>query len=144
MFAPYKVQVYIRLMNLGDEKYMLLTTYKKDQTPVPTPVWLVPVTETSVGFWTSSGSGKAKRLARTSKVSVQACDARGRVTPGSTPMEAVARTASSDEFEAIKKKVKKKYGFMVQMSSFLNTVGGTIRRRRIPYGDIGIVVELAN
>ena len=131
-------------MSLSDEKYILLTTFKKDQTPIATPVWVVPVEGSNVGFWTSSGSGKAKRLAHTSKVSVQPCDARGRVNEGSSPIDAVARRASSTEFETIKKNVKKKYGFMVTMSSFFNTVVGTLRRRRIPYGYIGVVVELTN
>ena len=43
-----------------------------------------------VGFYTSSGSGKAKRLAHTSKVIVQPSDARGRPKAGTQPIEATA------------------------------------------------------
>src|SRR5260370_26561911 len=50
-------------MALADERYMLLTTFRRDGTPVATPVWVTPYDEHSVAFWTSSGSGKAKRLA---------------------------------------------------------------------------------
>ena len=45
-------------MALADERYMLLTTFRRDGTPVATPVWVTPYDEHSVAFWTSSGSGK--------------------------------------------------------------------------------------
>ena len=70
---------------LDPEKYILLTTFKRDGTPVPTPVWVVPLDDGQLGLWTSSGSGKAKRLAHTSRVTIQACDARGRPRPGTMP-----------------------------------------------------------
>ena len=57
---------------LADEKYILLTTFRRDGTPVATPVWAVPLDDGKIGFWTSSGSGKAKRLAHTERVTVQA------------------------------------------------------------------------
>lgn len=47
-------------MGLGDEKYLLLTTFKRDGTPVGTPVWAAPLDSGEIGFWTSSGTGKIK------------------------------------------------------------------------------------
>src|SRR5579862_9172454 len=98
-------------MALSDEKYMLLTTFRRDGTPVSSPVWVVPLDGPKVGFWTSSGSGKAKRLAHTARVTVQPCDGRGRVKPGTSPIEATARLVSGAEFEAIRERVVAKYGF---------------------------------
>lgn len=129
-------------MSLGDEKFILLTTYKRDGTAVATPVWAVPVSEREVGFWTSSGSGKAKRLAHTARVTVQPCDVRGRPTAGTTPQEATARLVTGPEFEAIQEKIRAKYGAMTKFTKFLNTVGGTVRRKKIPYGDRGVIVTL--
>ncbi len=129
-------------MGLGDEKYVLLTTYKRDGTAVPTPVWSVPVGE-GFGFWTSSGSGKAKRLAHTERVTAQACDARGRPTEGTEPVEATARVVTGDELEDIRTKVKAKYGFMTKVTEVLGTIGGIVKRNRIPYGDIGVVVTVS-
>ena len=77
-------------MSLGDEKYLALTTYKRDGTPVTTAAWAAPIDDNKIGFWTSSASGKAKRLAHTSKVTIQPCDARGRVKPGTSPVDATA------------------------------------------------------
>jgi len=127
-------------MALSDEKYLLLTTFKKDGTGVATPVWVVGLDDTSVGFWTSSGSGKAKRLRQPAKVTVQPCDARGRVTAGSAPIEAMGRLATPTELADIKPKIVAKYGFMTKVSKVLNAIGGVVKRKRIPYGDVGVVI----
>jgi len=47
-------------MSLIDEKYMLLKTFRRDGTPVSTPVWLADLGDSETGFWTSSASGKVK------------------------------------------------------------------------------------
>jgi PPOX class probable F420-dependent enzyme len=127
---------------LGDEKYILLTTFKRDGTPVSTPVWAVPVSDHEIGFWTSSGSGKAKRLAHTSRVTVQPCDARGRPKADSTAVEAKAKVVTGPEFEAVQAKIRAKYGAMTKVTKALNTIGGIVKRKRIPYGDRGVIITL--
>ena len=127
-------------MALGDEKYILLTTFRRDGTPVATPVWAVKLDDDTVGFWTSSGSGKAKRLAHTARVTVQPCDARGRVKQGSAVTDATARLVTGSEFEAIRERVVAKYGAMTKITKALGTLAGIARRKRIPYGDRGVVI----
>jgi uncharacterized protein len=127
-------------MSLQDEKYLLLTTYRRNGTPVATPVWAVPLDGGRIGFWTSSGSGKAKRLAHTPAVTIQPCDARGKVKPGTSPTEASAALVQGDELEVIAAKVRAKYGFMTNVTRVLGTIGGIVKRNRIPYGDRGVVI----
>lgn len=127
-------------MSLGDEKYILLTTFKRDGTPVATPVWSVPLDDGSFGFWTSSGSGKAKRLAHTTRVAVQPCDGRGKVTDGTSPTEATAAVVSGDDMAEIRRKVTEKYGFMTKMTKLFGKIGGLVKRNPIPYGDRGVIV----
>jgi PPOX class probable F420-dependent enzyme len=129
-------------MSIADEKYIALTTFKRDGTPITTPVWVVPVAAGKIGFWTSSGSGKAKRLAHTSKVTVQPSNARGVVKPGSSPVEATAVLVMGPEYEGIRSKVNAKYGVMVTISKIGNTIGGWVKRKKIPYGDRGVVITL--
>jgi uncharacterized protein len=129
-------------MALQDERYMLLTTFRRDGTPVATPVWVTPYDEHSVAFWTSSGSGKAKRLAHTQRVTVQPCDARGRVKKGTAPTEASARVVNGEELEAIRRRVIEKYGFQTKITKLLGTIGGIVKGNRIPYGDRGVIVTL--
>ena len=130
-------------MALEDEKYLLFTTFRRDGTPVATPVWSVPLGSGRLGFWTSSGSGKAKRLAHTSRVTVQPCDGRGKPKPGTEPVEATASLVSGDEMDEIRRKITEKYGFMTKVTKLLGTLGGIVKRNRIPYGDRGVIVELA-
>ena len=127
-------------MALGDEKYILLTTFKRDGTPVATPVWAAPLDGDSFGFWTSSGSGKAKRLAHTDRVLVQPCDARGNVKEGTEPTEATARVVSGDDMAQIRDGITGKYGFMTKVTKLLGKIGGLIKRNPIPYGDRGVIV----
>jgi len=129
-------------MALADEKYLLLTTFKRDGTPVATPVWSVGLDDGTIGFWTSSGSGKAKRLAHTERVTVQPCNARGQAKAGSTPTNATARLVTGAELEAIRRKVVAKYGFMTKVTKFLGQLGGMVKRKRIPYGDRGVVITI--
>ena len=131
-------------MALGDEKYLLLTTYRRDGTPVSTPVWSVPLGEGKFGFWTSSGSGKAKRLAHTARVTVQPSDARGRVKKGTEPVEATAQVVAGPEYEAIRTKVIAKYGFMTKVTKVVGTIFTTLKGKRIPYGDRGVIVTPTN
>jgi uncharacterized protein len=125
---------------LGDEKYILLTTFRRDGTAVATPVWAVKLDDERIGFWTSSGSGKAKRLAHTPRVTVTPCDARGRVRSGSEVVDATARLVMGDELEEIRKRIVSKYGVMTKFTKFLATAVGMLRGKRIPYGDRGVVI----
>jgi PPOX class probable F420-dependent enzyme len=129
-------------MSLSDEKYMSFTTYRRDGTAVSTPVWVVGLGDGRVGFWTSSGSGKAKRLAHTPRVLVQASNARGIAKPGSTPVEATATVVTGSDLDAIRQAVVAKYGFATKISKLLGTLVGTLRGKRIPYGDCGVIVQL--
>jgi uncharacterized protein len=130
-------------MALGDEKYILFTTFKRDGTAVSTPTWIVALDDGRHGFWTSSGSGKAKRLAHTARVTVQPCDARGKVKGATVPVDATAELVTGAQLDEITAKVKAKYGFVTHITKLLGTIGGIVKRNRIPYGDRGVVVDVA-
>src|SRR4051812_6525553 len=113
-------------MALADEKYLLLTTFKRDGKAVATPVWAVGLDDGKIGFWTSSGSGKTKRLAHTSKVTVQPCDARGKLKDATSPTSGTAKVVTGPELEGIRAKVVAKYGFMTKLTKLFGTIGGII------------------
>lgn len=62
---------------LAGSNYCLLTTYKRDGTPVTTPVHVVLSSDVAY-FRTWDVSGKAKRLRHTPRVELQPCGARGK------------------------------------------------------------------
>jgi hypothetical protein len=54
---------------LAKSKYISLTTFRRDGTPVATPVWVAQQGDELV-VYTVRSSGKAKRLRNSSRVSV--------------------------------------------------------------------------
>lgn len=129
-------------MALSDEKYIRFTTFKKDGTEVATATWVVPLDDGKVGFYTSSTSGKVKRLKNNADVIVQPSDARGRPKAGTTPTPATAVVVEGAERDAIYDKVVAKYGFMTKVTRFLAKVGAFFKRKDQPYADRGVVVTL--
>jgi PPOX class probable F420-dependent enzyme len=95
---------------LGDvakAKYVLLTTYRKDGTPVGTPVWGV-ARDNKLYVWTETESWKAKRIGRNPAVTVQACDMRGKTTRGKL-VEGSARLLDATDSERVRGWVRRKY-----------------------------------
>jgi len=122
---------------------MMLTTFRKTGDAVATPVWLVDLGGNELGFWTSSASGKVKRLAHTSRVTVQPCTQAGKLKPGTEPVEATGRVVIGDELEAIRAKVVAKYGFWTKITKVMAKITfGIIKRKSYPYADRGIVITL--
>lgn len=129
-------------MSISDAKYVATTTYRKSGTAVPTATWIVPLDDGRAGFWTSSASGKYKRLRNNPRITLQPSDARGRVTAGTAAVEGVAKLVTAGpDFDAIQQKVRAKYGTMAGISRFFNTLGHL--GKRYPYGDVGVVVTFA-
>ena len=130
-------------MDASQEKHVRFTTFKRDGTPVSTAVWCVPLGTDRFGFWTSSGSGKAKRLAHTSRVLVQPSDGRGKPKAGSLEVEGTAEVVSGGpQFDEVKRMIKDKYGFLTNVTKFLAQVAGLVRRKRMPYGDRVVLVTI--
>jgi uncharacterized protein len=121
---------------------MLLTTFRRSGVGVSTPVWLVDIGDGEVGFWTSSESGKAKRLRNNTRVTIQPCNMKGDAAPGSQAVETTARIITGPEYDTMRRKIIAKYGFWTKITKFLATTMGTLRRKPFPYGDIGIAVKV--
>ena len=124
----------------ADEKYVLFTTYRRDGRPVSTPVWWVDLGDASFGFWTSSASGKAKRLAHTGRVTVQPCNGRGVSSRVRRRSRRTARVVSGAELETIRRRVVAKYGVWSKVAKFMAQLGGVLKRKPFPYGDRGVIV----
>lgn len=130
-------------MSLGDEKYVSVATFRRSGLAVSTPTWVTQLPDGRLGFWTSSASGKAKRLRSSSRMTLQPCNARGKVKAGAEPVEATAQMVTSGvDFDDVRRKIKKKYGAMVAITSLLNKLGH-IGKGQVPYGDVVVVVTLA-
>ncbi|MEU2336223.1 PPOX class F420-dependent oxidoreductase [Streptomyces sp. NPDC006654] len=121
------------LDRLGAGKYLLVTSYRKDGTPVPTPVWVVRDGDT-LGVWTAADSWKVKRIRRRPDVRVGPCDVRGR--PTGDPVAATAELADPATTARYRDLVARKYGITGRLTLF----GSRLRRGRD--GTVGIRVTL--
>ena len=113
-------------MSITDEKYVSLTTYRKNGDGKSSPVWIVDLGDGTVGFTTHGESWKCKRIRNDSRVTFQPSDQRGRVTSGSSIISGNAVLATGTDFDAVRALVKKKYGFMVTMIGAMNKVLGML------------------
>ncbi|MEU9061411.1 PPOX class F420-dependent oxidoreductase [Streptomyces sp. NPDC048430] len=96
------------LQDFARSEYVSLTTYRKDGTPVATPVWAAA--DGGVLYvWTRSDSWKVKRLRNDSRVLVTVCDVRGRVAEGAPSAEGTARLLDGDGTAAVRKVLARKY-----------------------------------
>ena len=68
---------------LDTARYISLTTFMRDGSPVSSPVWITGASGSYV-FTTGDTAWKARRLSRNPSVRVQVCDMRGRVAPQAT------------------------------------------------------------
>lgn len=92
---------------LGRGSYLLVTTFRKDGTPVPTPVW-VGRDGDELLVWTQTSAGKVKRIRNNPAVELTACDLRGK--PHGETVKGTARILDADETERGRKVLRKKYG----------------------------------
>lgn len=97
-------------MSLADEKYVSLVTYKRDGSPVATAVWVVEIFG-ELGVITEANAGKVKRIRNNPRVAITPCDVRGRLTQGSTPVEATARLVTGREAVLVRRAIRRKYFF---------------------------------
>ncbi|MFJ8885262.1 PPOX class F420-dependent oxidoreductase [Streptomyces sp. NPDC102402] len=96
------------LQDFARSEYVSLTTYRKDGTPVATPVWAAA--DSGVLYvWTRSDSWKVKRLRNDSRVLVTVCDMRGRIADGAPSAEGTARLLDADGTAAVRKVLARKY-----------------------------------
>ena len=126
-------------MAIPDATYVLLTSFKRDGEGVGTPVWIAPLGDGTSGVTTMSGAWKAKRIRRTPRVVVQACDVRGTPTPGT---EAIELRGTVHEDAATKGRVeaalKAKYGLQYRLITAVQRVAGFVGRRKVD----GVVIVL--
>jgi PPOX class probable F420-dependent enzyme len=100
---------------LGDEQYVLLTTYRRTGIGVPTTVWAARDGDDLI-VATPDHAGKAKRVRNSGQVTLQACGVVGRLRPGSTPVAGRARILTGQAAEEAIAPLAAKYGILWRLS----------------------------
>jgi len=114
-----------RLVQFTDQKYISLETYKKDQTPIKTPVWFV-IDNEQIYITTKETTGKVKRLRNNSNARIAICSMKGDVKSNWMNV-GVKKILDDNNVEKIVKLRKKKYGFSARLIGvFTSQKGKTV------------------
>ena len=116
--------------SLADERYISLTTFKRDGSPVSTPVWVVSDDGRRLLVWTGAGTWKVRRIRRDPRAVVAASSFRG--TERGERIAGVARLA---DVSGIDELFRRKYGWQKRLVDFLN-------RKSAP--DAWVAIEIAD
>lgn len=122
---------------IAQSRYVSVTTYRRDGTGVPTPVWAVE-DDGELLVWTRDDSWKVKRLRRESGVAVTPCDVRGRVAEEATEVQGSARLLESEaELDRVRAALGRKYGWQFRLTE---SGGAFFRFGKRPH--VGIAITL--
>ena len=113
------------------EKYVNLSTQKKDGSFINTPVWFAQDGDKNDFYIFSAGeAGKVKRIRNFSSVKVAICDARG----SSAASDVYKRQELIDEEEfkiRAYKHLNQKYGLTIKVFNFFSKLFGKYKKRQV-------------
>lgn len=104
---------------LATARTVVLTTYRKDGTPVPTPVWVVRSGD-ELRVWTNPAAGKVKRIRNSGRVTLAPSSIRGRVRGAAVPGTASILPAA--EANVVLAAIGRKYGLSGRLAQLTNWV----------------------
>lgn len=117
-------------------QYVAFTTYRRDGTPVVTPVWAA-AEEGSLFIFSNPNAGKVKRVRNSSHATVAPCTATGTITGAALPAEAFL--LSDDQMPKVWKLLVKKYGIAARLFVAYDALRSLVGKTRAA----GIEVRLA-
>lgn len=117
-------------------RYIAVTTYRRDGSPVSTPVWCAVDGDARL-VWTNPDAGKVKRIRHTADVLVADCDARGRLRGPQVP--GTAAVLPTDAWRRVDTAMAERYGWQFR----LTRLGARLAQRRAKRsGPLGVGIEV--
>ena len=113
--------------DLDNAKYVSFVTYKKDGSPVATPVWVVPF-DGGYAFTADPDSFKIKRLRNDARATLTVCNMRGKIADGAIVHLGAAVVLDEDDAEDVAKLIRKKYSVgtkLLDVYSFIKKLKGS-------------------
>lgn len=114
----------------ADSKYVNLRSFKRDGSPVDTPVWFA-VVDGLIVIFTDGTSYKVKRIRRDSRIELARCDMRGKLLGPWLPGRCRTVEAEPARIAAAYAALNAKYGLMMRVGTLLSTLAGRVGRRLI-------------
>ncbi|HEY2794767.1 MAG TPA: PPOX class F420-dependent oxidoreductase, partial [Micromonosporaceae bacterium] len=89
-------------------KYVSLTTFRRNGTPVTTPVWAAANGD-ELFIVSDLDAGKVKRIRNSGRVTLVPCTIRGKVAPDAKPVEGTARLLDDADTAECRRVIARKY-----------------------------------
>lgn len=103
------------ISDLTNRRYISLTTFKRDGTPVSTPVWVVSDDSERLLVWSAAKTWKVRRIRRNPRVLVAPANFRGKER--GERLEATARLIEHPRIDDL---LRRKYGWQKRALDWLN------------------------
>ncbi len=117
------------MADLGRQRYISITTHRRDGSPVATPVW-VTASGGRLYVWTGAQTGKARRIRRNPEITIAPCTARGAPTGPAVP--ASAQVVAITDRPEIWPLFLAKYGLQLRAIMWFGRVSRMLRRGSAP------------
>jgi PPOX class probable F420-dependent enzyme len=114
----------------ADAKYVNLRSFKRDGSPVDTPVWFATQAD-RVLIFTDGTSYKVKRIRRNAKVELARCDMRGGLLGPWLPGRCRVVEGEPELIKSAYDALNSKYGLIMRLGTVFATIAGRVKRRRI-------------
>ena len=116
--------------HVGEEKFVSLTTFKRNGDAVASPMWIVRDGDRLLA-WTPAEAWKVKRIRRDPRVRLTACGRTGKVQAGQPAFDGTAEVITDPaEIARTESLVKRKYGLEFRVVTLIETVAARGRKPR--------------
>lgn len=117
-------------MELVDEQYLSLRTFRRTGKPVDTPVWFASESPSVHYIFSAAEAGKVKRLRHTARVQVTRCNASGSALGAWQDAEGFL-VDTTDESARAYELLQQKYGWQMTLTNFFSRLSGRINNRQV-------------
>lgn len=118
------------LSTLAESRYALLRSYRRDGTPVDTPIWF-HLDGDALVFRTKVGP-KTRRIAANPRVEVRPCDHLGRVSGDPVPLVGTAQLLRGEAAEDANRALHRRYGWQYNIVPLIKVPGVTNVHSALP------------
>jgi PPOX class probable F420-dependent enzyme len=120
------------LTDLNRVRYALLRSFRRDGTPVDTPIWFaMDGSGVHAVFFRTKVGPKTRRLATRPDVELTACDYRGRAHPSAPTLAGRATVLSGADAERANRLLHRRYGWQWNIVPLLKVPGVTNVHRNL-------------
>jgi hypothetical protein len=116
---------------LGAEKFVSLTTFKRDGAAVATPMWIGRDGD-QLFFWTPVDSWKAKRVRNNPRVALAPCSRGGKVREGAAAVGGMAKVITDPTtVQRLAGVIRRKYGLEFVIVTFIERILARAKKPRL-------------